>query len=268
MLRSSVLVALALLAIVPAEAQVIRRPTRRIVSRPWGAPAEAPASAPAAQTSDARAAAAPVDPQPSDATPAAAEAPAPAVALTAPSGSPAAVEVFGRTGLRVTLPAGWSSAADESRLPAYALYTFTPAGVTGRSAPGALAGVTLRVEQLTGLNPAEEQGWRTGQARVGYHGARPVGLAQVPVEALAAVETAGPGTGGATAFVQRGRTFWAVSVQAPAATWRANRAAVVGLMAGVALPAASAPPTGASATGATGTASEVPATRRYPTARR
>ena len=261
MLRPSVLVALVLLAAVPAEAQATRRPTRRIVSRPWSAPAAAaPATAPAAQTSDARAAAAPVEAHPSDATPAAPE--APAASITATADALPAVEVFGRTGLRVSLPAGWSSAADESRLPAYALYTFT------RSGSGALAGVTLRVEQLTGLNPAEEQGWRTGQARAGYHGARPVGRAQVPVEALAAVETAGPGTAGATAFVQRGRTFWAVSVQAPAATWRANRAAVVGLMAGVALPAAGAQPTGPSAAGASVTGSPVPAVRRTPTARR
>ena len=267
MLRPSVLVALVLLAAVPAEAQATRRPTRRIVSRPWSAPAAAaPATAPAAQTSDARAAAAPVEARPSGATPAAPA--APAASITATADALPAVEVFGRTGLRVSLPAGWSSAADESRLPAYALYTFTSAGATGRSAPGALAGVTLRVEQLTGLNPAEEQGWRTGQTRAGYHGARPVGRAQVPVEALAAVETAGPGTAGATAFVQRGRTFWAVSVQAPAATWRANRAAVVGLMAGVALPAAGAQPTGPSAAGASVTGSQVPAVRRTPTARR
>ena len=87
---------------------------------------------------------------------------------------------------------------------------------------------------MTGLNPAEEQGWHSGQARVGYHGVRPVGPAQVPVAALVSVETAAAGVAGATAFVQRGRMFWAVSVVAPAATWASRRAAVVALMAGVA----------------------------------
>ncbi|HEX8299113.1 MAG TPA: hypothetical protein VF594_08125 [Rubricoccaceae bacterium] len=249
MLRSSVLVALVALAAVPTtEAQVSRRPTRRIVSRPWGAPA----APPAAQPSDARAAAAPVEAQTSEATPAPAPAP-----VAAPAASPAVasetatVQVVGQAGLRVTLPPGWSGAGavDESRLPAYALYTFA------NTARGALAGVTLRVERVVGLNPAEEQGWRSGQARVGYHGARPVGPIGAPVEALVAVETAGAGTGGATAFVQRGRTFWAVSVQAPAAMWAARREAIVALMASVSLPADDA----ASASGHI---------RRTPTARR
>ena len=187
----------------PAGAQVRRLPTRRIVSPGWPA-----AQAPAAQPSDARAEAAPVPSEPTEATPAAEPA---APAPRAPARPTSAF--YGRTGLRAGLPPGWTAAGDESRLPAYAVYTFSaPAGTP-------LAGVTLRAELLTGLNPAEEQGWHTGQARVGYHGARPVGPAQVPVEALVAVETAGPGLAGATAFVQRGRMFWAVSVVAPAATW-------------------------------------------------
>ncbi len=232
MLRSTVLVALIALAADPVGAQVTRLPTRRIVSRGWQAPAAQTAAqtptaqVPPAQTSDARAEADPVLSEPTEATREAAPvAPAPA----APARPTSAL--YGRTGLRAALPPGWASADDEARLPAYAVYTFTaPAG-------SPLAGVTLRAELLTGLNPAEEQGWHAGQARVGYHGARPVGPAQVPVEALVAVETAGPGLGGATAFVQRGRMFWAVSVVAPAATWARRRADVVALMAGVAFDA-------------------------------
>ncbi len=224
MLRSTVLVALIALAADPAGAQVTRLPTRRIVSRGWQTPpaqtpAQTPAQAPPAQTSDARAAAAPVPSEPTEATREAAPA-----APAAPARPTSAL--YGRTGLRVALPPGWTPAADETRLPAYASYTFT-------APAGPLAGVTVRAELLTGLNPAEEEGWHSGQARVGYHGVRPVGPAAVPLEALVAVETAGTGLGGATAFAQRGRMFWAVSVVAPAATWARRRADVAALMAGV-----------------------------------
>lgn len=143
----------------------------------------------------------------------------------------ATLSVSGRTGLRVALPAGWRrSAVDESRLPAYALYAYT----------GPLRGVMLRVEQVVGLNPLEEQRWRVGQTATGYNGARPVAAITVPLAALAAFETAGGTagneTGGATAFLQRGRTFWAVSVEAPAPVWRTRRADLVALMAGVSVP--------------------------------
>ncbi len=221
--------ALLALTALSASVEAQRLPTRRIVSRGWPAAA---ATAPAPQPSDARADAAPVVAQTSDATPAPAPEPA---AVPAPAAAPT-LHVFGRTGLRVTLPAGWDgpAVADESRLPAAALYTFTSA------APGPLAGTTLRVDQVVGLNPAEEQQWRSGQTRVGYHGARPVGPASVPVEALVAFEIAGTGTGGAVAFLQRGRTFWAVSVQAPTALWQARRADVLALMAATSIPATAA----------------------------
>ena len=224
-------------ALLPASAEA-QRPTRRILSRPWPAPA-------AAQTSDARAAEAPVVAEPSEDTPAPRTAPtprtAPAIQAALPSGmtvqaEPAApaLSVFGRTGLRVTLPPGWDAppAVDETRLPAYALYAF-------RAASGPLAGTTLRVEQVVGLNPAEEQQWRTGRTARGYDGTRPVGPATVG-GALAAFETAGNGTAGVTAFFQRGRTFWSVQAQAPAAVWAARRADVAALMQSVALPAPAA----------------------------
>ena len=222
--------ALLALTALSASAEAQRLPTRRIVSRGWPTAA---AAAPAAQPSDARAEAAPVVTQTSDDTPAPAPEPA---AVPAPAAAASTLHVFGRTGLRVTLPAGWDgpTAADESRLPASALYTFTS------SAPGPLAGATLRIDQVVGLNPAEEQQWRSGQTRVGYHGSRPVGPASVPVEALVAFETAGAGTGGAVAFLQRGRTFWAVSVEAPVALWRSRRADVLALMAGVSVPTVAA----------------------------
>ncbi len=218
-----------------AEAQ---RPTRRILSRPWPTP-------PAAQPSDVRAAEAPVASAPTEDTPrtaptrrtvpAALPDPPVEVAVPAPVAAAPALSVFGRTGLRVTLPDGWSEPAvvDESRLPAYALYAF-------RATSGPLAGATLRVEQVVGLNPAEEQQWRTGRTERGYDGTRPTGPASVG-GALVAFETAGAGTGGTTAFFQRGRTFWAVQAQAPAAVWAARRADVLALFSGVALPAPSAP---------------------------
>ncbi len=213
--------ALLVLALLPASAEA-QRPTRRILSRPWPTPA-------AAQPSDVRAAEAPVVSEPSEDMP-----PAEATAVVQPAPGASALSVFGRTGLRVTLPPGWDEPAvvDESRLPASALYAF-------RATSGPLAGATLRVEQVVGLNPAEEQQWRSGRTARGYNGTRPVGPAPVG-GALAAFETVGAGTGGATAFFQRGRTFWAVQAQAPAAVWAARRADVMALMAGVALPAPSA----------------------------
>lgn len=227
LVRPAALLAALVLLSSPAEAQ---RPTRRIVSRGWPS-----AAAPAARSSDALAdslapvarAATSEQTGPTGAEPAEAATSEATTSETAP-----AVSVSSRTGLRVSLPAGWRrSAVDESRLPTYALYAYT----------GPLRGVTLRVEQLVGLNPLEEQQWRVGQTAAGYHGARPVGTIAVPLQALAAFETAGPGaagdeTGGATAFLQRGRTFWTVSVEAPAPVWRTRRAALVALMAGVSVP--------------------------------
>lgn len=225
LVRPAALLAALVLLSSPAEAQ---RPARRIVSRGWPS-----AAAPAARSSDALAdSLAPVAPTAtSEATGPLSAAPEAPGADARPEAAPA-LSVSGRTDLRVSLPAGWRrSAVDESRLPTYALYAFT----------GPLRGVTLRVEQITGLNPLEEQQWRVGQTAHGYHGARPVGTIAVPLQALAAFETAGPGaagneTGGAAAFLQRGRTFWTVSIEAPAPVWRTRRADLVALMAGVSVP--------------------------------
>lgn len=135
---------------------------------------------------------------------------------------------FAATGLRVTLPADWdgAAAADESALPAYALYTFEG---------GAAGGALLRVERVVGLSPLERERWRTGAVRYGYHGTRPVGAIGVPVEGLG-LEVAGPGRGGAVAFVQRGGTYWALHVSAPAAAWETHRADLLAVLAGVQLP--------------------------------
>ena len=203
---------LLVLAAAPAEAQ------RRILSRPWPAP-------PPAQTSDAVAETAPVLPAPSEQAPAE---PAAAPMPEAPRGG--ALQVFGRTDLRVSLPAGWpEGVADEGRLPAYARYTF-------EAPPGPLAGTTLRVERVAGLNPAEEQQWRGGRTPYGYHGARPIAVLPAADGALT-FETAGSGTHGATTFLQRGRAFWAVSVVAPQAAWQAHRDDVLALVQAVTIPA-------------------------------
>ena len=207
-----------------AEAQ---RPTRRILSRPWGTPPEA-------QTTTARATAAPVDTETSESLGDDAQAPAAepvAPGATAPPQPQGLLRVYGRTGLRVSLPAGWrQAAADETRLPGYALYAFD----------GPVRGTVLRVEQVVGLNPLEEQQWRAGQSHYGYHGMRPVGPAEVPLRALAAFETAGTDTGGATAFVQSGRTFWTVSVEAPTPIWSTRKADVIRAMAAISIPAPAA----------------------------
>lgn len=142
------------------------------------------------------------------------------------------LHVFGRTGLRVTLPAGWDgpARADEGRLPRLAVYTFE------NTAPGPFAGMVLRVEQVVGLHAMDQERWRRGQMPNGYHGARPVGPIDSGLPALIALETARPGRGGAVAFLQRGQTYWALSVEAPSATWAARRAEVLALFAGVQLP--------------------------------
>lgn len=199
----------------PAEAQ------RRILSRPWP-------TAPAPRTSDAVADAAPIRPAPSERLGVAPVAEAPAPEAIPPTQT---LQLFGRTDLRVSLPQGWpEGVADESRLPAYAQYTFT-------AGAGAFSGAVLRVERVVGLNPAEEQQWRGGQTPYGYHGARPVGALAHAGDVLVAFETAGPGVKGASAFAQRGRTFWAVSVVAPEAIWAARRDEVVALLSLVTIPA-------------------------------
>lgn len=136
------------------------------------------------------------------------------------------------TGLAVTLPVGWAgeTAVTEADLPAYARYSFTNA-----ASGSPLAGVTLHVERVVGLNALDQQRWTRGLTPYGYHGLQPVGPASVPLPGLG-IEVAGPGTAGAVTFVQRGLTFWAVHVQAPEAVWAARRADVVGLLGAVQLP--------------------------------
>ena len=92
----------------------------------------------------------------------------------------------------------------------------------------------LRVERITGLNPLLRERFTRGQTSYGYHGTTPVGPAAVP-DGLG-IEVAGPGTGGAVAFITRGPILWAVSVQAPATTWTAHRAEVMGLLLSPRLP--------------------------------
>lgn len=244
------LAAVLVLAAALAAPALAQRPTRRIVSRPWPSATAAATPAPTAAAptaagldpetpeasvpSDVRAAAAPVVSAPSDMPVVTATFVSPPTAApTAPTRG--ALSVFGRTGLRVSLPADWDAAetADEARLPAYALYTFA------NRAAGPLAGVVVRVEQVVGLNPAEQQQWRSGQTRYGYHGTRPTGPLAV-AGALAAFETAGAGTRGASAFFQRGTAFWTVQVEAPLAVWAARRGGVLALVSGVTLPAGGA----------------------------
>lgn len=127
--------------------------------------------------------------------------------------------------LAVTLPPGWTgTAVDEGRLPAYARYAFADG-----------AGTALVVERVVGLNELDRQRWQRGLTPYGYHGLSPVGPASVPLPGLG-IEVAGGGVAGATVFLQRGLTFWAVHVQAPEAAWAARRDAVLGLLAGVSVP--------------------------------
>ena len=140
-------------------------------------------------------------------------------------------ETLGTTGASVVLPGSWTGPVTiaETELPDYALYT---ARDVNPASP--LSGVVLRVERVTGLNPLYRERWSKGQTTYGYHGATPVGPASVP-EGLG-LEVAGPGTGGAVAFTQRGATLWAVAVEAPAATWAAHRSDVLAVLASVRLP--------------------------------
>ena len=161
------------------------------------------------------------------------EIPAPTLEPAPPLPPPSpTLHVFGRTGLRVTLPAGWDgpATADEGRLPRLAVYTFQNA------ASGPLAGVVLRAEQVIGLNALEQERWKRGQMPYGYHGARPTGPIATGLPALIAMETSRPGAGGAVAFLQRGQTYWALSVEAPVAVWAGRRAEVLALFAGIDLP--------------------------------
>lgn len=155
--------------------------------------------------------------------------PVAAQAQATPPAPEAAVFVYGETGLRVTLPAGWEGAADEGRLPAHAVYTFANA------APGPLQGATLRVERVVGLNPVEQQLWGQGRSLRGYGDARPVGPASAPLPGLA-LEVASEGRGGVIVFFRRGMAFWVAKAEAPAATWAARPDAVAALLAAVEVP--------------------------------
>ncbi|MEM6288726.1 MAG: hypothetical protein AAF845_16430 [Bacteroidota bacterium] len=136
------------------------------------------------------------------------------------------------TGFAITLPAGWTgpSSVTETDLPAYAHYTFS-----GAASGSALAGVTLHVERIVGLNALDQQRWTRGLTPYGYHGLEPVGPASVPVAGLG-IELSGGGQAGAVAFVQRGQTFWAVHVQAPEAAWASRRTEILSVLSAVDLP--------------------------------
>ena len=142
------------------------------------------------------------------------------------------LHVFGTTGLRVTLPAGWGgpSSAAEGELPGYALYSFR------ETTPGhPLEGAVLRVERVVGLNPLLRERFDRGLTSYGYHGAVPTGPASVPIRGFG-LEVEGPGTRGAVVFVGDRQAAWAVSVQAPGAVWAARRDAVLAVLTGGDLP--------------------------------
>ncbi|MEL6616730.1 MAG: hypothetical protein AAFQ43_13390, partial [Bacteroidota bacterium] len=124
------------------------------------------------------------------------------------------------TGLVVGLPRGWNGtqAVDETGLPGRATYQW-------EHGAGPLAGTTVIVERVTGLNPLLEERWRRGQVAFGYHGLKPTAL--VPEEAM--VFGAGAGLAlasgdrvGRAFFVQRGQVFWAVHISAPSAVVTAS----------------------------------------------
>lgn len=162
------------------------------------------------------------------------EAPPPAEREAVAEAAPEAVRyVSAETGLVVTLPAGWSGpgTVDESTLPGLATYRWV-------HGPGPLAGTTVVVERVVGLNPLMEERWRRGQVSQGYHGLKPVSL--VPEEAMvfgagAGLTLASGDRAGRAFFVQRGQVFWAVHVSAPASVLRASPALLGVLARGVRL---------------------------------
>ena len=165
----------------------------------------------------------------------AAPAASPADPPAAPAAAPAAPteHVYGRTGLHVTLPAGWTGApvALEQALPARASYAFT-----NDAAGHALAGVTLRVDVAGQLDALRSELWRRGQAPpLVFHGMEPVAPVAAPL-AGTAFETVGDRTRGAVVLLVRGPSAWAVSVEAPERTWAAHRDAVLAVLAGVRVP--------------------------------
>lgn len=136
-----------------------------------------------------------------------------------------------RSGLRITLPPGWDG-PESAVEPAdgAVLYTFQ------NTTPGhPLAGVTVRLERVQGLNALLRERWMRGQTSHGYHGTQPVGPAAAPMPGFA-VEVTGPGQSGAVVFSQRDSGMWAVQVVAPAALWASRRDAVLALLTGITLP--------------------------------
>jgi len=142
------------------------------------------------------------------------------------------LHVFGETGLRVTLPAGWDgpSSAMDVRLPEYALYTFV------NDTPGhPLRGTALRIERVLGLNEFYRNQWMHGQTTYGYHGTRPVGPISPPRPGFG-VEVEGHGTAGAVVFAEAGGAVWSIQVEAPTALWARQRGALLAVLTGVTLP--------------------------------
>ena len=139
------------------------------------------------------------------------------------------VFVYG-SGLRVTLPPGWSGPATETGGVGDAVYAFENA-----TAGHPLAGATIRVEYAAGLNELLRERWLRGQTTRGYHGTAPVGPLAAPVTGFG-VEVAGPGRAGAAVFSRGRGGLWAVQVAAPTATWEGRRAEVLALLSGVDVP--------------------------------
>ena len=142
------------------------------------------------------------------------------------------------TGLRVVLPAGWAGVgtADEEALPSRATYRW-------EATSGPLAGAVLVIERAMGLNPLLQERWTRGQVAAGYYGLRPSG--PLPPDARqmgpgAAFQIGAAGRSGRAYFAQRGASYWAVHVAAPARVLAARTGLLDEVVGGVRLGAASA----------------------------
>lgn len=140
-----------------------------------------------------------------------------------------------RTDLRLVLPAGWDGPIeiDESSLPTYARYQFANAGTEG-----GLEGVTVIVERVVLLNPLEQQEWRSGRVRYGYHGLRPTAAVdpqRLSPYALAGFEADNGPTTALIAFARRGTVHWTIHASAPTRTFVTQRGAIESAMRSIAL---------------------------------
>lgn len=137
-----------------------------------------------------------------------------------------------RTGLTVHLPPDWHGAirVDEAGLPARAAYAFAAADTA------ALAGATLHVERVAGLNPLQQQRWMRWQGAALMQDAQAVAAAR-PSEVVFAQATAFEVRRGAQRglayFFAHGGAHYAVLVQMPASRFEAARTALAQVTRGV-----------------------------------